>query len=85
MNSFNSKKQDEDWVDRWSRNLAVAVQRGWPPTRDWLKQRREDFVPTRHHLISTPLESLVRQSETPFNRDILRGVTATRTHSTLVQ
>src|SRR5262245_47174436 len=26
-----------DWVDRWSRNLATAVQKAWPPTRDFVK------------------------------------------------
>jgi hypothetical protein len=44
MASHDSKKSDEDWVDRCSRNLADAVQRAWPPTREWLTVRWEELV-----------------------------------------
>ena len=36
MDLHNGNNRNEDWINRWSRNVAIAVQRAWPPTRDWI-------------------------------------------------
>lgn len=51
MGLQDNKNQDVDWVDRWSRKIAIVVQkiviagqRAWPPTRDWTKSCYEKVV-----------------------------------------